>query len=80
MKTTIELPDALARAAKAQAASEGTTLRALIERALLHELQRRKGPKPYHPRTDLVFFGSGLTEEATAMTWSQIREASSRDT
>lgn len=41
MKTTIELPDALAREAKQVAFAQGTTLRELIEAALRAELGRR---------------------------------------
>lgn len=38
MKTTIELPDALLRAAKAMAVRRGTTLRAIITHALEREV------------------------------------------
>lgn len=38
MKTTIELPDALLRAAKAMAARRGTTLKAIITHALEREV------------------------------------------
>ena len=43
MKTTIELPDALMRAAKAMAARRGTTLKALMTRALEREMQDHAG-------------------------------------
>ena len=39
MKTTIELPDGLLRAAKAIAARRGTTLKAIITHALEREVQ-----------------------------------------
>ena len=38
MKTTIELPEALLRAAKAMAARRGTTLKAIITHALEREV------------------------------------------
>ncbi len=50
MKTTLNLDDALIREAKRRAAEEGTTLTALIERALRSLLQpqhRRSGEKRF---------------------------------
>lgn len=44
MKTTIEIPDALFRKAKSQAAERGQTLKTLITEAL-HEKLIAKGPK-----------------------------------
>lgn len=41
MKTTLEIPDALFREAKMVAAREGTTLRAVVTRALEAELVER---------------------------------------
>jgi len=38
MRTTIEVPDALMRAAKARAAEHGESLKDLMNRALAHEL------------------------------------------
>ena len=40
MKTTLDIPDPLFREAKMVAAREGTTLRAVVTRALRSELQR----------------------------------------
>ena len=40
MKTTVVLPDALFRRAKAEAAMEGRTLRAFIMDAVVHELEQ----------------------------------------
>jgi len=40
MKTTLELPDQLVREAKVRAAREGTTLRAVVARALEEELRQ----------------------------------------
>lgn len=76
MKTTIELPDQLAREAKRVAAEAGTSLRSLLEEALRNELERRAHVSPWRPRTDLVFGAGGLTPHAHALTWAQIREES----
>lgn len=62
MKTTIELPDALADEARRLARETGTTLRELVISGLRHEL--RVGRET--PRVDFVFptfAGSGLVAE-----------------
>jgi predicted O-methyltransferase YrrM len=41
MKTTIEVPDALAKRAKQVAAEQGTTLRELVVQGLRREVERR---------------------------------------
>lgn len=41
MKTTIEIPDALFRSAKAHAAQEGLSLRIFFERAVTTQLRRK---------------------------------------
>lgn len=76
MKTTIELPDHLAREAKRVAAESGTSLKSLLEEALRRELERRSRATPWQPRADLVFGTGGLTPHAQALTWAQIREES----
>jgi len=76
-KTTIELPDELADEARRFAAQHGTTMRSLIEDALRRELARRSQPEAWVPRTDLVFTGKGLTAEAAALSWAEIRELAS---
>jgi hypothetical protein len=38
MRTTIDMPDAVMRAAKARAAEHGESLKDLVTRALVHEL------------------------------------------
>jgi len=60
MKTTIELPDALAAEARALARERHTTLRHLVVEGLRAELDRRRRPAP---RIDFVFpvvSGNGL--------------------
>ena len=45
MRTTIDMPDALMRAAKARAAERGESLKDLVNRALAHELGLPSAPK-----------------------------------
>lgn len=45
MKTTIDLPDALAREAKDVARGSGTTLRDLVVAGLAAEIDRRRAPR-----------------------------------
>ena len=71
---TIELPDGLVEQARRCAASEGTTMRSLIEDALRREIARRSESAAWAPRADLVFTGQGLTDEAAAMSLAEIRE------
>ena len=75
-KTTIELPDELADQARRCAADSGTTMRSLIEDALRREIERRADADAgaWAPRADVVFTGEGLTEQAAAMSWAEIRE------
>ncbi len=49
MKTTIDIPDPLLREAKMMAARDGSTLRAIVTRALETEIERnglRDAPQP----------------------------------
>lgn len=46
MRTTLNLPDALAEAAKARAAREGRTLTSLVEEGLRTVLARAEGSTP----------------------------------
>lgn len=45
MRTTIDVPDALMRAAKARAAEHGESLKDLVNRALAHELGLPSGAR-----------------------------------
>lgn len=59
MKSTIDIPDGLAAAAKSRARQDGTTLRELVVTGLRAELERRER----RTRTDFVFptfAGEGL--------------------
>ncbi len=78
MKTTIEIPDPLLRAAREMAAREGTTLKALVERGLREVLAARKPKKPY--KFELVTVdGGGLTPEFEKLGWDKIRDAAYED-
>ena len=74
MKTTIELSDALLAEARSVAASDGTTLRALVEEGLRACLHRRK-TKPRFRLRDASFRGTGLQEPFSDADWSAIRAA-----
>jgi hypothetical protein len=73
MKVTIDIPDALLREARKFAAREGTTLSALIERALLRVVaQPKPSKKPFKMRDGSVG-GNGLRPELRDAPWSVIR-------
>ena len=74
MKTTIEISDDLARKARAHAASEGTTLRALVERGLRQVLRADRKPHRFKLR-DASVGGLGLQAEFRDADWQRIREA-----
>ena len=57
MRTTIQLPPALMRAAKARSAEHGESLKALFERALAAELGRPIAKSAPGPRVALPLFG-----------------------
>lgn len=64
MKTTIEVPDALAEAAKQLAHEQGTTLRDLVVTGLRREVGRRSTM----PTVDFVF--PSVDGEGLAVEWS----------
>jgi Arc/MetJ family transcription regulator len=78
MKTTIDIPDALFKAAKRQAAREGTTLRAVIERALRQALGARGEASRFRLR-DASVGGRGLQPGVAAGGWDRIRELAYED-
>ena len=73
MKTTVELPDPLIREARELAASEGTTLRIVIERGLRRAIADSKREKPFRLR-DASVDGRGLNPEVQDASWQRIRE------
>jgi Arc/MetJ family transcription regulator len=73
MKTTIEISDAILERAKAVAAREGTTVRALVEDGLRQILRSRRVSQ--FQLRDASVDGSGLTPEFQDAGWERIREA-----
>lgn len=78
MKTTIELPKSLLSEAKACAAREGTTLRALIEAALRQLIKERKEQKPFRLR-DASYGSGGLREGFDMRDFKKILDVSYGD-
>jgi predicted component of type VI protein secretion system len=73
MKTTIEISDVILERAKALAAREGTTVRALVEDGLRQLLRTRRAGQ-FRMR-DASVAGNGLTPEFQDADWERIREA-----
>ena len=73
MKTTIEISDAILERAKALAAREGTTVRALVEDGLRQVLRSRRAAE-FRLR-DASVGGNGLTPEFQNAGWEHIRQA-----
>ena len=74
LKTTIEIGDELARMAKAHAARENITLRALIEHGLRLAL-RSDGDQSRFKLRDASVGGRGLQPRFRDADWARIREA-----
>lgn len=74
MKTTVELADDLAKRARAHAAKERTTLRALVERGLHHVLATDEQAGSFRLR-DASVGGRGLSEAFQGASWNRVREA-----
>jgi hypothetical protein len=60
MKTTIDLPEALAQRARAVAQEQNVTLRELITEGLRAELERRSTPRQSRPFRFRTSDGQGL--------------------
>ena len=73
MKTTIEISEPVLRAAKAAAAREGTTVRALVEEGLRKVLAERKNRSTFRLRS-VAFRGDGLSQAAQSAGWEGIRD------
>lgn len=72
VKTTVRLPAPLLKKAKAVAAREGTTLRALLEEGLRESVARRKKMRRFRLRDGSVK-GEGLQPGVDLSDWEQIR-------
>lgn len=73
MKTTIEVSDSLLAEARAAAAREKTTLRALVERGLRKTLDERRKEGPFKLRR-ATFRGKGLRPEVGEGSWARLRD------
>jgi hypothetical protein len=71
MKTTVEISNAVLTAAKAVAAREGTTVRALIEEGLRRVLAERKGRPDFRLRK-VTFRGRGLRPQIREGGWETV--------
>ncbi len=78
MKTTIEIADELAREAKAHAARENTTLRALLERGLRLAMRADRQSLRFRLR-DASVAGCGLQPGYRDVGWVRTREAAYGD-
>ena len=72
MKVTIELADDLVDRAKAHAAKQGTTLRALVEQGLHEVLNADEDPARFRLEQASVG-GRGLQREYQGAEWPRIR-------
>ncbi len=74
MKTTVEIEEALLRAAKAQARREGRTLRSVIEEGLQTVLQDRRRKRARFRLRMVTVGGKGLRPGLREGDWAQIRD------
>jgi predicted transcriptional regulator len=75
MKTTVEISDALLRAAKRMAAERNMTLRTMIEAALRRYLEATADAAHARPRLRRHSFrGRGLQPGLSESDWATIRE------
>ena len=74
MKTTIDLPEELARKAKAFASRKKITLGALIEQGIRQVLREDRAPGKFKLRDGSVA-GNGVQKEYEGADWAKIREA-----
>jgi hypothetical protein len=73
MKTTLDISDALLDEARAIAARERVTLRALVEQGLRHVVKEKKRKAKFVLR-DMAFEGKGLRPDITDAGWERIRD------
>jgi hypothetical protein len=73
MKTTIEIPDTLFAEARKLAASEQTTLKALVSEGLRRIIAERQNKAPFQLRK-ASFRGRGLQPHLAGASWEQISD------
>ncbi len=73
MRTTVEIPDSLLVQARAVAARERTTLRALIAEGLRRILGERRRPRRFRLRR-VTIRGKGLRRGFRGASWERIRD------
>ena len=73
MKTTLEIADPLLREARAIAARERTTLRALVEQGLRRVVDEKNRQRKFKLRK-ASFKGRGLQRELHNAEWDRIRD------
>jgi putative antitoxin of VapBC-like toxin-antitoxin system len=74
MKTTIEITDALLDEARAVAAEEGTTVRALVESGLRWRVAEHRAHYGAFKLGDASFGGEGIAPELRGASWERIRD------
>lgn len=74
MKTTVDIPDALFRRLGERAASQGTTIRALIQEALEQFLGNPRGGTARFTLRDGSFGGTGPAAGAREGAWRDMLE------
>lgn len=78
MKTTVEISDSVLSAARDLARRERTTVKALIERGLRHELAEAER-KPEFQLRRATFGGNGLRSDSPDLRWDRLRELAYED-
>lgn len=73
MKTTVEIPDPVLDAARELARRKGTTVKALIERGLRHEIAAGQEQVSFKLRK-ASFAGNGLRQDQPDVSWERLRE------
>lgn len=74
MKATVEVSDALLKQAKAIAAREHSTVKAVVEEGLRKVASERERAKPFQLRK-VSFGGNGLQPRMAGASWKQSRDA-----
>jgi hypothetical protein len=72
MKTTIDIADALLDKARATAARDGVTVRALVEEGLRAVLAQRRARRARFQLRDASFKGKGLQPGVSLADWSDV--------